>query len=67
MNPAKLEKIFNKLIRRIHTEKEAATSSEAEKISERLVEVVPYHKNAHSAHWFILEKIERNQLLNQLL
>ena len=33
----------------------------------RLVEVVPYHKNAHSAHWFILEKKERNQLLNQLL
>ena len=58
MNPEKLEKNFNKLIRRIHTEKEAATTSKAEKISERLVEVVPYHKNAYSAHWFILKQKE---------
>ena len=66
MNPEKLEKDFNKLIRRIHTEEEAATSSKAEKISERLVEVVPYHKNAYSAHWFLLKQKELNLLYESI-
>ena len=42
---------------------EATTSSKAGNIMERLVEVVPCGKNAHSAHWFILKKIVMNELL----
>ena len=41
-----------------YTQKEATTTSKAEEILERLVEVVPYRKNAYSAHWLILKQKE---------